>query len=296
MNLLKLKYFQAVCLFQSFSDAAEHLHISQPSLSNAIKELENEYGVSLFLRHYRGVSLTAEGQVLYNLSNDILARSEQAENIMKDLGNERKKLRLGVPPMIGSLILPHIYGVFVSDNKDIELEITEGGHQELVQNLSKDYLDMIILSHDDKLDTNFSSIEIANPEIVSCHARSRATKMETSVTPDTLQGMPLVLFEDSFFQAQKIKDWFEQGNVTPNIILQTKQLSTMLSMISKDLATGFVFKQLIAKNSTLSSIPLEPSLYVKISLVWKKDTYFFHSMERFKRYATEQNPFFPLCG
>lgn len=291
MNLLKLKYFQTVCLFQSVSDAAQYLHISQPSLSSAIKELENEFGVSLFSRHYRGVSLTPEGQVLYNLSNDILTRSEQLKNIMKDLGDERKKLRLGVPPMIGSLILPRIYGGFLSENKNIELEITEGGHQELLQKLSKDYLDMIILSHDDKLDAMFSSIEIANLEIVSCHARNDVIEKETSVTPDVLQDIPLVLFEDSFFQAQMIKDWFAHRNVTPNIILQTKQLSTMLSIISNNLAAGFVFKQLIAKNSNLSSIPLEPSLYVKVSLVWKRDTYFFHSMERFKRYMQEQNPF-----
>ena len=81
MNLTKLKYFHAICTFHSFSEAAEYLHISQPSLSNAIKELENEYGVSLFSRHYRGVSLTSEGQVLYNLSKDVLNRTEQAENI-----------------------------------------------------------------------------------------------------------------------------------------------------------------------------------------------------------------------
>ena len=63
MNLIQLKYFHAVCQFQTVSEAAEYLYISQPSLSNAIKELENEFGVALFRRHHRGMTLTEEGRV-----------------------------------------------------------------------------------------------------------------------------------------------------------------------------------------------------------------------------------------
>lgn len=294
MNLTKLKYFQAVCRFLSISDAATHLHISQPSLSNTIKELENEFGVSLFSRHYRGVSLTPEGQILYNLSNDILGRTEQAEHIMKDLGNGRKQLRLGVPPMIGSLILPYIYGEFLTENEDLELQIIEGGHQELVQMLAKDYVDMIFLSHGGVLDADFASIEISDLEIVYCHSENQAISKGKSVTPDHLKDIPLVLFEDSFFQTGKIKEWFQRANVTPNIILQTKQLSTMLSMLSSNLATGFVFKALIDKNPNLYAVPLEPALHVKVSLAWKKEAYAFHSMEKFKKYVIEQNPFLQM--
>ena len=64
MNINQLKYFDAVCTFQSVSLAAEYLHISQPSLSSAIKELENEFGILLFKRHHRGMVLTPEGETL----------------------------------------------------------------------------------------------------------------------------------------------------------------------------------------------------------------------------------------
>jgi len=57
MNLNQLKYFSAVCTYQTISDAAAYLHISQPSLSSAIKELEKEFGVVLFRRHHRGMVL-----------------------------------------------------------------------------------------------------------------------------------------------------------------------------------------------------------------------------------------------
>ena len=291
MNLTKLKYFHAVCTFQSFSDAAEYLHISQPSLSNAIKDLENEFEVSLFSRHYRGVSLTSEGQVLYNLSKDVLSRTAQAENIMKELGTGRKKLRLGVPPMIGSLILPYIYGDFLSLNNEIELEIVEGGRQDLVQKLSKDYLDMVFLSHDAPIEPIFSTLPVTTLEITCCASKDNSIANHKFVNPAMLKDTPLVLFEDSFFQTEKIKAWFEAEQITPNIILQTAQLSTILSMISNDLAVGFMFRELIDTNPTLMPIPTAEPMYANISLVWKKDAFFSNSMNKFKQYVKQTNLF-----
>lgn len=291
MNFIKLKYFNAVCQFQSISVAADFLHISQPSLSSAIKELESEFGVSLFSRHYRGVSLTPEGQVLYDFSKDILHRLEQVQDIMKDLGDGRKKLRLGVPPMIGSLILPHIYGDFLLHNRDVELEITEGGRQSLVQKLSENYLDMVFLSHGGPLDSTYTTLLVTQLEIVCCAAKNHPiTKYET-ITPSLLQNTPLVLFKDSFFQTEKIKEWFRGEQIVPNIILQTEQLSAMQSMITNNLAVGFMFRQMVDANPDLVAIPTVEPLNVNISLIWKKDAYFFQSMNVFKKYINEKNPF-----
>ena len=64
MNLIQLRYFQAVCACGNLTQAAQQLHISQPSLSSAIQTLEKEFGVGLFVRQYRGVELTAEGEQL----------------------------------------------------------------------------------------------------------------------------------------------------------------------------------------------------------------------------------------
>ena len=108
MNLVQLKYFQAVCKYQSVSAAAEYLYISQPTLSSAIKELEREFGVSLFRRHHRGMVLTPEGTELLKHCERLLSHADQVERIMSDFGKRRNVLRLGVPPMIGSLFLPKI--------------------------------------------------------------------------------------------------------------------------------------------------------------------------------------------
>ena len=291
MNINHLKYFRAVCLFRSVSEAAEYLHISQPSLSVAIKELENKYGVVLFRRHHKGVTLTPEGEVFYKLSEDIVSRAEQAEKLMEDLGNGRKTLRLGVPPMIGSLILSVVYREFLSQNPEILLEITEGGQQELLDQLEKDYLDMAILPHTAPFGQKLAAQAMAKPEIVCCVAKGSPFAGCASVKAEDFDRMPLVMFKDSFFQTRKIKQWFEESGVAPNILLQTEQLSTMLSMIRNRVAAGFVFRTLAENDPDLVLVPTEVPMYVNISLVWKKDSHIFSGMQKFRKYADQHNPF-----
>lgn len=291
MNLNQLKYFYTVCVYGSLSDASEYLYISQPSLSSAIKALENEFGVALFNRRHNGMELTAKGKVLFEMCGDILSRTEQLENIMKDLGNERNKLRLGVPPMIGSIILPYIYRDFCKLYPNITLEIVEDGRSGLLDKLSENYLDMIFLLHNNSLDAKFKLIKIACLEIVCCASKDNAISKHQSVTPNLLKNTPLVLFENSFFQTEEIKKWFACEKVNPNIILQTKQLSTMLSMISGNVAAGFTFRQLAEANKSFVAIQTEKPMYVDACLVWKKDSFQFSCMEKFRNYINDKNPF-----
>ena len=79
MNFNQLKYFNTVAELGSVSKAAELLSISQPSLSAAVKELEEEFGVALFSRHYRGVTLTREGAAFYKMSVNILKNAEKCD-------------------------------------------------------------------------------------------------------------------------------------------------------------------------------------------------------------------------
>lgn len=291
MNLNQLKYFYTICIYGSLSVASEYLYISQPSLSSSIKSLEQEFGVSLFNRRYKGMELTAEGKRLFEMCKDILSRAEQLENIMKDLGNERNKLRLGVPPMIGSLILPYIYRDFCQLHPDITLEIVEDGRSSLLGKLSENYLDMIFLLHNNPLDAKFASTKVSRLEIVCCASKDNAIAQHKSVTPQLLKNTPLVLFENSFFQTEEIKKWFACENVTPDIILQTKQLSTMLTMISSNVAAGFTFRELAKTNESFVAISAKAPMYANASLVWKKDYYYFGCMEKFKKYVDDKNPF-----
>ncbi len=291
MNITQLKYFRAVADHQNVSRAAEQLHISQPSLSNAIKELEREFDVTLFYRRNRKMILTSVGTSLYNASEELILRYDCAERMMKDMGKQIKTLRLGIPPMIGSLLLPRIYRDFARQNPDIDIKITEHGREELLLQLEEDMLDMVILPHAEPFDEEFSAVQVGEFEIACCANKGSRIAECKSVDAKSLREVPIVLFADSFFQTKEIKRWFSRGGVAPTLLLQTEQLSTAQRIIENDIAVGFMFKRIAEKQSEMSAIPLEPSISLHISLLKKKSIYMSGSMKKFKDFMTNGDPF-----
>ena len=291
MNITQLKYFHAVATYRTVSLAAQHLYISQPSLSNSIKELEREFAVSLFYRRYNGMFLTPEGTKLFNSTEELLSRYDEVERMMHAIGTDTKELRLGIPPMISSFILTDIYKDFVLKNSDVELVITEKGRYELVERLNDGFLDAVILPHTKPFDSSISSKKIGMLEIVCCMSRNNSLSENKEITPKMLEGQPLVLFSDTFFQTKRIKAWFADEGVEPNISIQTEQLSTAQNMIENDLAVGFVFKALVEKNRSVTTASLSPQIFVDVSVLRKKDVYVFEGVKKLEKFLKDSKPF-----
>lgn len=289
MNLNQLGYFVAVCTYQSVSKAAEHLHISQPSLSGVIRELENEFGVTLFTRHYRGVRMTPEGQTLYDLAKNLLHQADQVRTVMQELGNGRKVLKLGVPPMIGSLILPRIYQDLA--DAGISLEITEGGYHDLLKRLTEQELDLAFLPHTGTPDPALTCLSAATLEVCCCGKAGHPLSQGAPIGPEALTGTPLVLFENSFLQTELILQWFRTSRVQPQILLQTQQLSTMLQMLESGQAVGFLFRELVDAHPALTVIPTQTPISLQVSLAKVSGVPNSRAMEVFIQHFERKNPF-----
>ena len=289
MNLNQLGYFVAVCTYQSVSKAAEHLHISQPSLSGVIRELENEFGVTLFTRPYRGVRMTPEGQTLYDLAKNLLHQADQVRTVMQELGNGRKVLKLGVPPMIGSLILPRIYQDLA--DAGISLEITEGGYHDLLKRLTEQEVDLAFLPHTGTPDPALTCLSAATLEVCCCGKAGHPLSQGAPIGPEALAGTPLVLFENSFLQTELILQWFRTSRVQPQILLQTQQLSTMLQMLESGQAMGFLFRELAQSRPSLEVLPAKAPIFLQVSLAWRTGIPKSHAMDVFLEYMKTNDPF-----
>lgn len=291
MNFLQLKYFVAVCEFGTVSAAANYLHIAQPSLSLAIKELEEEFGALLFHRRHKGMAPTEEGELLLGMARDILERAEAAERIMKDVGENKKTLKIGIPPMIASLILPTLYKDFVSENPDITLDITEGGREELVKMVEDDRLDLAFISHSKLPDGELEFLHIDTLNIVCAASGESPVSKKREVSPSDLKDVPVVMYKDGFFQSGEIKSWFSSKGIEPKILMKTNQLSTMTKIISSNTAIGFLFEKLIEKESGLTEVKLSPCITAEISLIWKKKNFSVTGIKRLKAFLKNTNIF-----
>lgn len=126
MNINYLYYFQTVCKYKNMTKAAESIHISQPSITLAIKELEKELGFELFYRIGNKIELTPEGKIFLDKSKHFIKQFEDFQCDALDLGKKRKaSLKIGIPTVLGTFLLSKILPRFNVIYPDIELKIFE---------------------------------------------------------------------------------------------------------------------------------------------------------------------------
>ena len=287
MNLTQLKYFQTACRLQSITRAAEQLHISQPSISEAIKDLEQEFGLPLVRRQYRGISVTAEGQQLLTLADSLLGQADQILQVMADIRTQRKTLRIGVPPMIGSLLLSRVMRDYFDQYTDAGVNIIEAGRGELTGMMASGSLDLAFIPHDEGMEKEYECIHVMNMETVCCVSLTHRLVNRRTMPIEELEGEPLVLFKDSFFQTRRVLERFALRQVEPRIRLYTSQLSTVERLVSGNLAVGFMFASIARPMRDVISIPLDPPMLSEVSLIWSRGGYQFREMTDFINYIKE---------
>lgn len=279
MTLDQLRYFQAVCKYDGVSRAAEVLNISQPSVSNAIGNLEKEFGVELFARQRKRLLLTEEGRLLSELAEKLLYQAEDTVRTMRELGSNNKVLRLGVPPMIGSLVLPVLYGQHFKKYPQLKVRIVEDDSSGLKRLLAENQIDMAFLPHTHPFGGDLRAQPLTQVQNVCCVNRTHPLATLKSIRLEQLQGEPLVLFKNSFFHTERIMNQFSKLSIVPNVLMDTAQLSIVQNMIASNMAIGFLFEFLVKSNPELVGIPLDPPMTTQISLVWKENSYLSGAMK-----------------
>ena len=146
MNLHQLRVFCAVVEEGAFRRAAEKLYLSQPSVSQHIASLEQNYSVHLFLRKGRTISLTPEGRALYILASDLLRRADEIPERFRDMQTlSSGRLEMGVSTFAGAYILPGALAAFRRDFPGISLSIRSGKVREILGELKKGRLELAVL-------------------------------------------------------------------------------------------------------------------------------------------------------
>lgn len=138
MQFQQLMYFVAVAETRHFTRAAEEVHVSQPSLSQQIRALENELGAELFSRARGNIALTDAGEALLPLARRILADADTARYEVQELAQLRRgRVRLGATPSLCTGLLPDVLRTFHDQHPGIQLLLEEGGSHDLVRELAR---------------------------------------------------------------------------------------------------------------------------------------------------------------
>lgn len=290
MNVQHIRYFIAACQYKNISRAAEKINVSQSSVSAAIKKLEKRYGVPLIKRQKIGFELTDEGKAFFALAEKLSEHIEQVENIMTDMANKHHTIRLGIPPMAGSILLPTMLSHFSSKYPEINTSYVEDGGNALFRKMKENLLDIILVPENIVQITNeYNCVTVAKFEDVCCVSKEHPLAKNKTISTEELLKYPMVVFSETFYHHDDILNLFEEKDTKPNICYRTTQLSIMEQLIVKNNAIGFLFKERADQVSEIVSISFEPRRYTNIALVWKKEKYIPSDMKKLIHFFTECN-------
>jgi DNA-binding transcriptional LysR family regulator len=123
-----------VAKHRSITNAAEHLHISQPALSKSIRSLEEELGMTLIIRTNKTSDLTDGGKIVLEYAQKMTGLLDEMKLTLNDMTNlTRGQINIGLPPFIGSLFFPRVMAKFHHAFPNIVLNITEYGGARVIK-------------------------------------------------------------------------------------------------------------------------------------------------------------------
>lgn len=149
MDIRQLKYFLTITEEGGVTAAARRLNMSQPPLTNQLKQLEEELGVSLFVRENKRLILTDEGRILYQQAIKLTRDFDKTLSIFDDLKKGmRGSLTIGCTYSLSILYMPNIIKDFLYANPDIDLSMHEANTDVLLQMLDSDKIELAIMKRD----------------------------------------------------------------------------------------------------------------------------------------------------
>lgn len=161
MEIRQLRYFASVVKYGTIRGAANHLYISEPTISQQLHELQKEIGIALFERQGRKISLTSEGRQILPLVQEILASINDLENNISEIKNPSVGfVRLGVIPVSRLAIVPEILKEFGKVYPGIGIEILEDGTLGLIDKLLNDTLDIALVAANNRVKLTMESAGI----------------------------------------------------------------------------------------------------------------------------------------
>ena len=272
MTLNQMRYFCEVCRLQNITKASEILHVSQPTISIAIRDLESETNLNLFHRQGKKIIITQDGYKLFLKISNILGQMDDLDAEINFMANNRNKIRLAMPIQIGTMYLPRIFGDFGSKFPDITFDIVETGGIEALNLLENEKIDLAITNYQPKFRNKFVYHKLFVSECCFCTHKDNVLAKKSCLTFMELANEKFVMLDGSFFISKMIRDIFSDKNIAPNVIYCSPHLHSIKNLLKNRVASTFLLRQAIFPEDNLVAISMSEPIFIDSGIVTKKGT------------------------
>ncbi len=263
-TLRQLEYFVTVGEQGSIAQASAMVNVSSPSISAAISQLEEEFGLPLFVRkHAHGLSLTQAGRQFMEQARKVLAEADSLNGLALAIsGKVQGPLNVGCLLTFAQVLLPAIRRGFQNKYVDVQVTQIECDQQTLIEKLRRAEID-VALTYDLEVPPDLDFVPLRSLPLYAVVSADHPLASRKTVSAKALVEYPMVLL-DLPISRNYFMSAFEQAGVTPTIAERTRDMAVMRSLV----ANGFGFSvanirphsDLSPDGRALRFIPLEGGL------------------------------------
>lgn len=271
MEIRVLRYFLEVAREENITKAAAFLHVSQPTLSRQLKELEEELGRPLFVRSSHRIHLTDEGQLLRKRAEDILDMVDKTASEFKSLDEiTGGDIRIGCAESSGLSFFMHAARAVQKRYPNIHFHFYSSGTDAVTERIDKGLLDMAVIVQSADL-SKYNCITVPYKDRWGILARDDDPLAGKScITLDELKDLPLIVSHQGI--QEELLSWFGEETPRLHIAATYDLLFNTTLMVKEGLGYPIGFDNLVhtGKGSGLVFIPLSPELSSPMHVIWKK--------------------------
>ena len=273
MELKDLRIFAEIVNHQSFSLAADHLCMTQPTISKAIKHLEEDLATALFKKGEAGrkreVALTYEGELIYQHAMNMLNEQNKIFETLNQVQNLKKgSLTIGLPPL-GSLLLTPLIALFHKHYPEIQLKFLEVGGNGVEEAIANKTVDVGVLL--ENLRPNFAAIPIVNSPMCLLSKKESHWNQRKTVNLAELKEESFLLYADSFVLNKLITQATNAVGFEPKVVCKSSQWDFIVKMVELNMGIAIlpkIYCDQVDPDKFSSAILLEPSLHWVLSMAW----------------------------
>jgi DNA-binding transcriptional LysR family regulator len=283
MEIRLLRYFIAVANQQSISAAAKYLHISQPTLSRQLSDLEAELGTSLFIRGNRKITLTEEGVFLLIKAKEIVGLVDKTESNFNQLTEIISgEIYIGGGETEAMHFIAESLKDLLKDHPAIQFHLYSGNADDITDKLDSGLLDFgIVIEPTDK--QKYDYMHLPDKDVWGVLMRKDSPLAhKPSIQPADLIDKPLIISRQTTVD-NELSGWFGQNVKDLNITGTYNLLYNAARMVEKNLGYALCLDKLIntTGDSNLCFKPLNPKLQAGLNIIWKKHQVFSNAASKF---------------
>lgn len=284
MELRQLRYFAEAAELLNFTEAAKKLFITQSTLSQQIKQLEEELGIPLFDRIGKHVTLTEAGESFLPYARQTIQNTEYGKQKIRDLQQIHcGVLRIGVTYSLSPL-LTNAIEIFSKKYPGIQLDIQYFSSSSLLAQLKEHKFDFILSFLPHSKEEMLEAIPLFDSSLVMVAHRSHPLAALKQVDWIRLQETPLILPSIGLSARFILDSLLSQRNIHLTPAIETNDVSAILQLVKTGHWVSLLSKASIFGQSEIKAIPLkEKGAHMQASLIWLKNAYQKNSAQAFKR-------------